>query len=127
MEANQTHEQHVCGSCKFFAPNEEALNWGTCQLKELWPAAPQLIKSDMLACYQAFQKSSWQPIQIEASSSRPGWATAGLFISIGLTIIFIILAIILLVPPFTLEDLFCVAPLIIMGIFAIIFFSRVRR
>ena len=136
MEANQTDELQTCASCKFFAPNEEGRGWGTCQLGELWPAIPQLTKSDMLACYQAFQKSSWQPIkidksswrpiQIDKSSSKPVWATVGLLISIVLTIIFILLAIILVIPPFTLEGFLCAVPLIIIGILAIIFFSRAR-
>jgi hypothetical protein len=126
MATNQTiEEQKTCGTCQFFVPDEQSRDWGICQLKELWTATPQLTKIDMHACYQAFQKSSWQPIRIGKASTRPAWATAGLYISIGLTTIFLILAIVfLLIPPFTIEDIFCLLPIVLLGIIAIIFFWR---
>ena len=128
METNQTEEQKICGSCRFFAPDKESEGWGVCQLKELWSATPNLTKTDMHACYQAFNKSSWQSIHLGEQSTRPTWATAGLYISIGLTALFLILAIaFLLIPPFTIEDLLCLVPAVLFGIIASIFFGNIHR
>ena len=69
----QPESQHQCATCRFFAPNQQLQGWGECQLRTLWPARSQPVKAEMHACFQQFEVSSWQPIQMRAAPAvRPG-------------------------------------------------------